>query len=141
LISINFTLFVQIAHFLLLVWILNRILIRPMVKHLAAKEETLGQRRQEVDRLTGTAASRQQDYESRLKEIHSQASQEREEMLNQARHEAQRLRRESGREAKAFLEKARAEVAASVAEIRESLLAREDDLAEELSRVFLGRKA
>lgn len=140
-ISINFTLFVQIAHFLLLVWLTNRLLIRPVLRHLAEKDAELAARRSKVDDLLTEAADRQRAYREQIREAHVQANAEREKMLAEAQAEANALREQSLDEGKSVIEKVRSEIQASLDEVRQALRADEDVLAERLAQAYLGRKS
>jgi len=139
LISINFTLFVQIAHFLVLVWIMNRILIRPMVRHLEEKERILNERQANITRLEEEARDRDQSYRERLAEAYRTANAERENMLTQARAEAKQRAEKAGSEAKGIIERIRQEITSSLAESRQALEAQKDALAEQLAAAYVGR--
>jgi len=139
LISINFTLFVQIAHFLVLVWIMNRILIRPVVRHLEEKERILNERRVNITRIEEEARDRDQSYRDRLAEAYRTATAERENMLAQARTEAKQRAGKAGSEAKGIIERIRQEIASSLAESRQTLETQKDALAEQLAAAYAGR--
>ena len=138
-ISINFTLFVQIAHFLVLAWIMNRILIRPMVRHLEEKERILAERRANIDRLEEEARDRDQSYRDRLAEAYRAANAKRDDMLAQARAEASQRAEKAGVEAKGLIERIRQEVASSLTESRQTLEPQKDVLAEQLAAAYGGR--
>ena len=138
-ISINFTLFVQIAHFLVLVWIMNRILIRPMVRHLEEKERVLEERRANIARIEEEALARDQSYRDRLAEAYRAANAERESVLAQARAEASQRAKKAGAEAKRMIERIRQEITSSLAESRQVLEAQKDALADQLAAVYTGR--
>ncbi len=140
-ISINFTLFVQIAHFLLLVWITNRLLIKPVLRHLAERDKELAERRASVDGLLAEAEERQRAYQDHLREARQRANIEREKMLAEARAEANQLRERSSEEARKVMERIRKEIAASLEEARAALAAREEAMAETLAEAYLGRKS
>ncbi|MBW2617493.1 MAG: hypothetical protein JRC92_01285 [Deltaproteobacteria bacterium] len=138
-ISINFTLFVQIAHFLVLVWIMNRILIRPVVRHLEEKEKILNERQANITSLEEEARDRDQSYRERLAEAYRAANAERDKMLTQARAEASQRAEKAGVEAKGLIERIRQEITSSLAESRQSLEAQKDVLAEQLAAAYAGR--
>lgn len=140
-ISINFTLFVQIAHFLLLVWIMNRLLIKPVMAHINQRDEDLANRRQAAASLVDEAKDREEAYLDQMKTARIEAGKERDKMLYEASAEAHELREKSTEEGRKIIEKVREEVAASMEELRASLTAGEDQMAEELAASYLGRKS
>ena len=66
--QLNSTLFLQIINFLLLMWILNRLIFRPFLKMVEEREaKTLGARTQAGD-LTVEAEDLKKKYESGVSE-------------------------------------------------------------------------
>ncbi len=140
-ININFTLFVQIAHFLVLVWILNRLLIRPILAHLGEKTQEFEARRAAVEEIKSETASREQAYKTRLRTIYARATEERSQFEAEAGAEANQIRERALVEAKEIVERSRSEIEASKIQAREVLIASQDALAEEVAAAILGRKA
>ena len=140
-ISINFTLFVQILNFLILVWLFNRLFIRPISANIEAKKQDLAQRQDAVDRLKGEAADRESAYQEKLKTVRQVAAEKREELLGQARAEAERLRRKATDEASEVLTQVREEIRSSVGQTRKALREKEETMAALLAEAVLGRKA
>ncbi len=79
LISINATLVVQVLLFLLLVWLLNRIMIKPLRLIMAERKEHL-------KRIESDILSARQDHQQLEEEIHAQEA--------EARREGLRIRQE-----------------------------------------------
>ncbi len=140
-ISINFTLFAQILNFLFLVWVFNKLLIRPILKNLAVKEQVLNDRQNSVERLRDEAADREKAYRDKLKEVRRVATAKREELMARAKEEAGRLRRLASEEAAEVMNKVRIEVDNSVKESRKALKEQEEALARQLTEAVLGRSA
>lgn len=140
-ISINFTLVLQVVHFLILVWIMNRLLIRPVLNHLAERDKEITSRKAFIDGLKDQAADRQAAYQARLNEATEAAALERDKLTAEANAEAMELREKATLEARAALDKVRAEIQAAVDDVRERLVAEEDAMAEHLAVTVLGRKA
>ena len=125
-ISINFTLVLQVVHFLILVWIMNRLLIRPVLKHLAERDREIESRWANIDGLKSQAAERQAAYQARLNEATEAAAREREKLTAEANAEAAQLRDKAAVEGRAALDKVRAEIQAAVDDVRERLVAEEE---------------
>jgi F-type H+-transporting ATPase subunit b len=141
LISINFTLFAQIIHFLVLVWIFNRLLIRPVLKNLRAKEIDLAGRRESIDGIRQESADREKDYLERLRQARSETMAERDKLLEQAREEADQVRKKAMAESASFMTKVREDLDSSLAEVRRTLKSGEEGLVRQLTEAVLGRKA
>lgn len=139
-ISINFTLFAQIIHFLVLVWIFNRLLIRPVMRNIRANKADLAARQESVEGLLKESADRESAYLERLRQARTETMAERDKLLQQARDEARQLRRKAVKESASFMAKVRADLEASLTEIRQTLKAGEDSLVRQLTEAVLGRK-
>ena len=140
-ISINFTLFAQVLNFLVLVWIFNRLFIKPIMANIEAKKQDLAARQGEVDNLLEESADRELAYQTKLKRVRQTASAKREELLSEAKAEAEKLRRKAGEEASEVMAKVRSEIKSSVEDTRRSLREKEEAMAAQLTEAVLGRKA
>ncbi len=140
-ISINFTLVVQILNFLVLLWIFNRLFIRPTMANIEAKKQDLVDRQGVVDSIRDESLDREAAYQAKLKRVRQTASAKREELLGEAKTEAEQLRRKAGQEASEVMTKVRSEIKSSVEETRRSLREKEEALATQLTEAVLGRKA
>lgn len=140
-ISINFTLFVQILNFLVLVWLFNRLFIRPTVANIEARKQDLVQRQDAVDRLQGETADRELAYQEKLKTVRQAAAEKRDAMMGEAKAEADKLRRKASQEAAEVMSRVRSEIVASVEDTRQALREKEEMMATQLTEAVLGRKA
>lgn len=117
-----FTLVAQIVNFLILVFLLQLFLYRPIVKAMDAREEKIAarlaeaeQKRQEADEQFDTYRQKLQEYErqreKRLHELGEEIEERRSEMLTEIREEMEALEKEwredLAREHKSFLESIR----------------------------------
>jgi F-type H+-transporting ATPase subunit b len=141
LISINFTLFVQILNFLVLVWLFNRLFIRPILANVEAKKQDLVQRQDAVAHLKDEASDRESAYQEKLKRVRLAAAEKRDAMLGEAKAEAEKLRRKASQEASEVMSRVRMEIGASVEETRRALREKEETMAAQLTEAVLGRKA
>jgi F-type H+-transporting ATPase subunit b len=112
-VSLNITLIVQVVNFLLLMWILNRILFRPILKVLEEREEKIGGPEKTAQDLETQAQGTRGVYEAKMRQAQIQASEARE-----------GLRREGAEEAKRMVERISSDAEKSLAETRE-VVARE----------------
>lgn len=101
------TLLLEIANFLILVWIMNRLLYRPVMNAIAARREGLARTAAEAERLRDDAAEMETRYRSRLAEWEREKEGLRKEML--AELAAERSRLEAALHASLKAEQARAQ--------------------------------
>ena len=140
-ISINFTLFVQILNFLVLVWVFNRIFIRPIMRNITAREKELVARQGSVDLLRDETVNREAAYKDKLKSVRQTAAAKRDKLQGEAKTEADRVRRTAAEKAAGVMTKVRSEIEGSVEETRKALREKEEALATQLTEAVLGRKA
>lgn len=100
------TFLLEIANFLILVWIMNRLLYRPIMNAIAARRDGLARTAAEAERLRDDAADLEARYRSRLTEWEREKEGLRKEML--AELGADRARLEAALHASLEEERARA---------------------------------
>lgn len=115
-ISINATLLVQVIHFLILVFILNRLMIQPVLKMIEDRKEYLEKTRREITDLEQDAERLKEEFESvqqnarmealhKRNELRSQAFNETEEFLKVSQEKVTSIREEADRKADEQIEK------------------------------------
>lgn len=100
------TFLLEIANFLILVWIMNRLLYRPVMNAIAARRDGLARTATEAERLRDDAADLETRYRSRLAEWEREKEGLRKEMLSELG--ADRLRLEAALHASMEEERAKA---------------------------------
>ena len=81
-IEINLTIVIQVLQFLILVFVLNRLLFRPISQVIDERQEKLSGWEENTRRLQDAASARLENYEKQLREEKIQARQK-QEQLNQ----------------------------------------------------------
>lgn len=111
----------QIVNFALLVWLLNRLLYRPIVNVISARENAVKQRLQHAESLQDEARRELAAYQAQRTEL----DRAREQMLKEAREEARRVREGLLQQAQDDAEHARRrlkeQLAAETAELAQSV--------------------
>lgn len=139
-ISINATLFLQIIHFLILLFILNRILIKPIMEvvdkrrvHIDDEEKLLSNLEVETRELVDKCASIEREARKKALEdsslLRKEANDAAEELYDTARDEITGLRDQADREIESKIDEARKTIGDFAA-----------DLAEELTEKVIGRR-
>lgn len=98
-----FTFAAQIVNFLILVWLLKRLLYKPIIHMMEEREKRIGTRMEEADERVRVASREQAKYEEELSEFREK----RQELFSQASEEAEQTRRELLRKARSDADKAR----------------------------------
>jgi F-type H+-transporting ATPase subunit b len=140
LISVNFTLLVQLANFLILLVILNYLLFKPILRVLDERERLVTESAEMKEKFGQLASQSIGEYESRL----LAAKQEAMGIRAAERTEAMAGFRQAVQEARVVgtqdLEKARQEVASEAGKSRETLLVDAHTLADSIAVKLVGRK-
>lgn len=139
LLQVNSTLFFQIVNFLVLIWILNRILFRPFLDLLERrKEETDGTRKKAED-IADHAEYLKGTYHSNVAEATAAAAAISEAQRKEGRGESERIRDAARTSSSEYLTGSRRELQAGLDEVRKQLAGLSADLAGEMARKILGR--
>lgn len=138
-IDINASLLWQIANFLILIFVLNIVLYKPIrgiLKERAAKFAQLGG---EITAGTLGAAAKVQELEDRRAESRRLGAQIREELKNEGRSKERELVQAATKEMEATVAKVRAEIAGEIGKARDELKAQVQSFGVELAQKILGR--
>jgi F-type H+-transporting ATPase subunit b len=139
LLQVNSTLFFQIVNFLLLIWILNKLLFRPFLDLVERrKEETEGARKKAQD-LMDHADSVKGTYDAGMSEAASAAAAMSDAQKKAGREEGERIMGEARTSSAAYLDVARTELQAGLDSVRKQVAVLSAELAGEMARKILGR--
>ena len=125
--------------FFALVVPVNQLVLKPVFRVLDAREEQITGTRQRADRLSADADEILRRYEQTIREVRSEAEQDRKQTLERARAEGIAMTTDVRTESKREVARAREEVAAALQEARTELRARSQELAREVAARALGR--
>lgn len=128
-ISINATLVVQIINFLILIWILNRILFRPIFRIIEEREKSVENSRAEMGRLKTSSEEKIKACEAQIIEARSAATVHKEEIRGQAAVQARQIMEQARTQAQEHISAIQTEVAieaeqakADLADFKESIV-------------------
>ncbi|MHB8763903.1 MAG: F0F1 ATP synthase subunit B family protein [Deferrisomatales bacterium] len=138
-INLNATLLVQLVNFLLLMFLLDRLLFRPMVRVLEERKERTEGRRKKAAQADAEAESVWATYQKRIQDAKTAADRLRADVARQAEAERQRLVDAATGEAEKAVTTVRARVKAEAAEARKVLEADARRLAADAAHRILGR--
>ncbi len=139
-IELNWTLFAQIINFLLLVFLLNLVLFRPIRRHLKDRQAEMTARETEIDQLTRESQGLEGEVQENLAAARRQGASERE-ALRQAGNQAEAsLLEQVKKEVADEWTRVEAKIKADMAKARESLKAQAQSFAQMLAAKILGRE-
>lgn len=115
-ISINATLVIQVIHFLILTFILNRLMFRPILKLIKERTDYVEKTRNEIKNIEYATSRLKKEFFSRKDDARKNATRERaqikstgitktEELLNDSRKEVVSIREEADKEAEKEVKK------------------------------------
>jgi len=137
--QINGTLFFQIINFLLLMWILNRLLFRPFLRVAEEREEKTQGARARADDLAVKAEALKGHYESGMSEAASQGVSYKDAQIREGRSVSEGIVHEAEITRSGHIESARRELEARVSAVRKELIALSISFSREMTGKILGR--
>jgi F-type H+-transporting ATPase subunit b len=121
LISFDKSLIVQAINFLLLLFILHRLLYRPLLGKMQERTAAIQTALEEAQRARAEAARQQEENAARLRSAYQEAASIREQALKEAAEEQRKLVEAAQAEARRLVESARAQTDADIRRARDEL--------------------
>ena len=138
-IDINVSLFIQIANFVLMIWILNLILYKPIRNMLNRRKEKVEGLEQNIERSNTDAKEKDEAYKSGVKEARIKGLKEKEALLLAAAEEEKEAIAKINEKAAADLVEIRGKIKKDVESVRTSLQQEVDVFANSIGEKILGR--
>jgi F-type H+-transporting ATPase subunit b len=140
LISVNFTLLVQLANFLILLVILNYLLFKPILRVLDEREKLVNESAETKERLGRLTSESIEEYESKLLSAKQEAMGIRVAERTAAMADFRQTIQEGRVVGTQDLDKARQEIALEAERSRKKLMADAQTLAADIASRLVGRK-
>ncbi|MBW1710449.1 MAG: hypothetical protein JRG97_12065 [Deltaproteobacteria bacterium] len=140
-ISINATLIVQIINFLVLIWILNRILFRPIFKIVEERKSVIQSSRAEIERLKSEAEERLQNYENQLSKARAATTAQKEAVRTEAANQAQEIMQAARMQAQEHIVSIRNEAANEAKRVKADLIGFKESIVKLVFAKVMGREA
>jgi F-type H+-transporting ATPase subunit b len=137
--NIDGTVILQIANFLVLLFVLNLILFKPIRKVLSQREEEMNSRRKTIDEYQGRAERSEKDIEEGKILARKDGYVAKETLKSQGLEEEKGILQEAGAAVEQKLDAAKKEIEAKVAAARDSLEGQLAGFSTELAQKILGR--
>lgn len=131
--------FIQIVNFLVLIWILNLILYRPIRKILIERKQKVDGIENAIDSIRKDREDRDKAYSDGIKEARKKGLEEKNELIKTAAEEEKRIIEKINQKALADLQEVKEKVKKDTEQVRGSLLKEIDVFANEIGNKILGR--
>ncbi len=138
-IEVSGFLFVQMANFIVLIFILNFILYKPIRKILIERKKKIQGLEESIDESQRDAAETDQTFQTKVSEAKMKGYQQKEALKQAGEEEEKQLVEEINRKAQADLEAARAQVAKLAEEARTKLKVETKVFSAAIAKKILGR--
>jgi F-type H+-transporting ATPase subunit b len=140
LIELNFTFFIQAVNFFLLIFILNKILYKPILKMLDEREARIGGGQQQAKKLLGEVDALLADYNQNLYRAKIDAMNTKNAARGQASEQANGIIADARKKADEIIDEVQQEMAKEIAQAKKELEPELDVMAATIAQQILGRK-
>jgi len=137
-ISLDVTMFIQMANFLITLVVLNYLLVKPVREQIAARKALTSGYAADIEAFSSKASEKLSGYEAALADARAQAGQARESIKAQGTAQEQEILQAAHADAHDYLQSSRAETAKEVQAAMKTLLAQVNDLAAKAASKILG---
>jgi len=135
----DWSVLIQIANFVFLIWVLNLILYRPIRNVLLQRKQKISGLEESIESSSMDLAERKDAFSSAIKEARIKGRLEKEALLIAASEQEKKMIERINEKAQADLTEVRDKILKDAAKVRKSLLKEIDDFAESISKKILGR--
>lgn len=135
----DWTLWVQIANFLLIVWVLNIVLFRPIRKILIQRKEKVTSLEQNIETSDNKAKEKNEAFDSGIREARAKGLNEKNVLLNEAADQEREIIDKINQKAQADLVEVREKIAKEAEVVRLSLQKEINTFASAIGEKILGR--
>lgn len=138
-IQINFTLFIQLINFLVLLFILNAILYKPIREKLKERADRMAKDREKAHHLEQEVHDQENRHQEELAKARQTAAQEKNALMAEAKTEESAILDKARAEAAAIVDTMKATIQSESEEVRKSLTDDMTPLARSITEKILGR--
>lgn len=135
----DWTVFIQIANFLFLIFMMNILLFKPIRKMLLERKAKVSGLEESIDTTEQEAANQDQAFAKGLKEARGNGLKQKEALLQEASDEEKAIIGKINDKAQADLAEVREKIAADTEAVKAKLIAEVDGFADIISEKILGR--
>ena len=138
-INVDSSLVIQIVNFLFLIWILNKILYRPIRDILAKRKDRVTGMEDGIATCVKEAQEKDVMFSEGLRTARSKGAAEKDKKIQEAEEEEKAIVRQINEKAQAEIAKVREKIAKDAEGVRQALLQEVDTFANDIGEKILGR--
>jgi F-type H+-transporting ATPase subunit b len=138
-ISIDYTLWIQMANFLILMFILNILLYKPILGIMDKRKKQLQDADEEIKHLNQSVEERMAAYEEKLRQAKMDAVEQKQEIIKEGAEQAKKFIDAAKSEIPGLMEKFHADMNKEVEEARRILTSQSQKISVEIAQKLLGR--
>ncbi|UCG13441.1 MAG: ATP synthase F0 subunit B [Deltaproteobacteria bacterium] len=139
-IEINLTIVIQVLQFLILVFILNRLLFKPISQVIAERQDKIIAWEEKTSSLQESVRTRLESYESHLQEAQAQAQERQGQLKNEVKEKEEERLRAVSEEAARLVDSTKLELEKETERLRAELRQQAKEMSKVLAAKILGRK-
>ena len=138
LLTVDWTVGVQLVIFVVALWLLNKLVFRPLLRVRDRREELTAGTLKEAEEMTRRAEETIAEYEAKIAEARAAATETRNEIRQRGQAEADGILAEAREQAQAELEKRRGALEGEISKIRAGVRSEAESLAASIADRVLG---
>lgn len=138
-VSVDGSVFIQILNFLLLIWVLNVIMYKPIRKILLQRREKVEGLERDIEAFGNEAKEKDSAFSSGMRDARAKGLKEKELLVQAAADEEKEIIGKINEKAQAEIAKVREKISQDADAVRAALMKEVDGFAKEISRKILGR--
>lgn len=138
-VNVDVSIFIQIINFLVLIWVLNLVLYKPIRNILIQRKEKMAALENGAETSLQEAKAREEAFEQGIKAARLKGLKERDSFLQEAGEEEKRIVGEINAKAQADLASVREQIAKDATAVRAALQKEVDGFAKAIGQKILGR--
>lgn len=138
-IDLNYTVWIQMVNFLLLILILNFLLYKPILKIIDKRNKMMEESQEEVRSLQQSVDQKMSDYEEQLRQARAEAASQRDAVKEEGSEVAKKILEEARNEVSQTIGELKAKMGREREDARTILRERTQEIALEISEKVLGR--
>jgi F-type H+-transporting ATPase subunit b len=140
-VSVDVSILLQIVNFLLLIWIMNMVLYKPIRKILLARKQKVTGLESDIDGSAQAVKSKEDAYAAGVREARAAGQKEKEALLEAAAQEEKAIIGKINESAQAELKEVKANIAQEMVGVKAALEEEVDAFADAIGKKILGRVA
>ena len=138
-VNIDGSVFIQIINFLVLIWVLNMVLYRPIRNILLQRREKVSGLEGNIETAGAQMKQKEEAFSKSIKEARSKGLQEKESLIKEGEAEEKEIVGKINEKAQAELAQVKEKIAKEAEQVRDALMKDVDAFASDIGQKILGR--